>query len=252
LLALKLLLVPAFLAVISFAGKRWGPNVAGWLAGFPSLTGPILLFLAIEQGPGFTARAAVSSLAAVFAAVAFGVAYAWACRRLHWFWSWVCAVLAWAAAGLLLGLIPNSALVALVVALLTLFIAPRVFPRAHAQWGSDALPATELLLRMVAGAAMVLLVTAAAEALGSAWTGLFAAFPVMSTVLAVFSHRANGPGFAIALLRSMAGGFYSFIAYCLSVAVLLEDWGFAVTFIIAVTAAVVVQGTAKAIMMRSA
>jgi uncharacterized membrane-anchored protein len=81
---------------------------------------------------------------------------------------------------------------------------------------------------------------------------LVPAFPVMSTVLAVFSHPANGPGFAVALLRSMAGGFYSFIAYCLSVAVLLEDQGFAVTFIIAVTAAVVVQGTAKAIMMRSA
>ena len=51
LLALKLLLVPALLAAISMAGKRWGPGVAGWLAGFPSLTGPILFFLAIERGP---------------------------------------------------------------------------------------------------------------------------------------------------------------------------------------------------------
>ena len=51
---------------------------------------------------------------------------------------------------------------------------------------------------------MVLGVTGAAEALGSTWTGLFSAFPVMSTVLAGFSHRANGSGYVIALLRSMA------------------------------------------------
>jgi uncharacterized membrane protein (GlpM family) len=252
LLALKLLLVPAFLAVISFAARRWGPGVAGWLAGFPSLTGPILLFLALERGPEFTARAAVASLAAVLAAVAFGVAYAWACSRLNWFWSWICAVVAWASAGMLLALVPNSVYAALAVAMITLFIAPRAFPRASVQWGSNALPATELMLRMAAGAAMVLLVTAVAEAVGAAWTGLIAVFPVMSSVLAVFSHRANGPGFAAALLRSMVGGFYAFVAYCLSVAVLLEDRGVAVTFIVAVTAAVLVQGAAKAIMMRYA
>ena len=251
-LALKLLLVPAFLAAISFAARRWGPNVAGWLAGFPSVTGPILLFLALERGAEFTARAAVGSLAAVFAAVAFGAAYAWACKRLGWFWSWVCAIGAWAAAGMLAVLAPMPPFLALIVALLTLLLAPRVFPRADTQWGSRALPATELLLRMGAGAAMVLLVTAVAEAVGAAWTGLLSVFPIMSSVLAVFSHRANGPGFAAALLRSMVGGFYAFIAYCLSVALLLEDWGVAATFVVAVGAAVLVQGTAKAIMMRSA
>jgi len=252
LLALKLLLVPAFLAVISFAARRWGPDVAGWLAGFPSLTGPILLFLALERGAEFTARVATGSLAAVFAAVAFGVAYAWACKRLGWFWSWLCAVAAWAVAGLLPVLVPMSPFAALLVALLTLVVAPRVFPRVQAQWGSHALPAAELLLRMAAGAAMVLLVTAVAEAVGTAWTGLIAVFPVMSSVLAVFSHRANGAGFAAALLRSMVGGFYAFIAYCLSVALLLEHWGVAATFGVAVSAAVVVQGAAKAVMIKSA
>jgi hypothetical protein len=41
-LALKLLLVPMFLALVSMAGKRWGPAIAGWLAGFPIVAGPIL------------------------------------------------------------------------------------------------------------------------------------------------------------------------------------------------------------------
>jgi len=252
LLALKLLLVPAFLAVISYAGRRWGPGVAGWLGGFPSLTAPMLLFLALERGPEFTANAAVLSLSAVFSAVSFGVAYAWACSRLPWYGALLCGYAAWTAAVNLLVHLPLTAAWSLAIALLTLFVAPRAFPRAQGQWGRQALPAQELLLRMAAGAAMVLAVTGAAEALGPAWTGVFAAFPVMSTVLAVFSQRANGPGFVVAMLRAMIGGFYSYIAFCLSVALLLESWGFAATFATAAVAAVVVQGSAKAIMMRTA
>ena len=251
-LALKLLLVPALLAVISMAGRRWGAGVAGWLAGFPSLTGPVLFFLAIERGPDFTVQAAVVSLSTVFSAVAFGVAYSWACTRLHWFWCLACALSAWTAAALLLSRLPLTAAMSLAISLLTLFVGPRVYSRAQAQWGGSAMPAYELVLRMVAGAAMVLAVTATAEALGPAWTGLFAAFPVMSTVLAVFSHRANGPGFAVALLRAMVGGFYSFIAFSLTVSLLLAHASVAVTFVAAVAAAVVVQWAAKAIMMRLA
>jgi hypothetical protein len=71
-------------------------------------------------------------------------------------------------------------------------------------------------------------------------------------VLATFSQRANGSGYVIAMLRSMIGGFYSFIAYCVSVALLLEHWGIGPTFIFAVAAAVAVQGAAKAVMLRFA
>lgn len=243
--------MPALLAVISLAGKRWGPNVAGWLAGFPSLTGPILFFLALERGAAFTVSASILSLAAVFPALAFGISYAWSCTRLNWLGALACAFSAWTAAVLLLSQLPLQVWSSLGISLLALFIAPRFFPRAHSQWGSRALPAYELLLRMAAGAAMVLAVTAAAEGLGTTWTGLFSAFPVMSSVLAAFSQRANGPGFVVALLRSMIGGFYAYIVYCLCVAVLLERYGIAVTFILAVVAAVTAQGTAKAVMARS-
>lgn len=35
LLALKLALVPAFLAALTVARRVWGPSVAGWRAGLP-------------------------------------------------------------------------------------------------------------------------------------------------------------------------------------------------------------------------
>jgi hypothetical protein len=245
LLALKLLLVPALLAVISMAGKRWGPGVAGWLAGFPSLTGPILFFLAVERGTEFTTQAGVLALACVFSALSFGITYAWACRRFGWPGSLACAYGAWTLATLLLANLPLTVWFSLALSLGVLVVARRAFPRAQGAWGSQPLPAAELAARMAAGAVMVLVVTTAAEALGTVWTGVFSAFPVMSTVLAAFSHRANGPGFVVALLRSMIGGFYAYIAFCLSVVLLLESQGLVLTFSVAVVAAVTVQGLAK-------
>ena len=77
-------------------------------------------------------------------------------------------------------------------------------------------------------------------------------FPVFSSVLAVFSQRANGPGFVVAMLRAMIGGFYAFLAYCIAVALLLPTQGIAVTFVVAVASAVVVQGAARAVVLRRA
>jgi uncharacterized membrane protein (GlpM family) len=83
-LILKLLLIPGFLLLISLAGKRWGPSVAGWLSGLPVVVGPILFFLAIEQGPAFAAHSAVAALSAMFAMIAFCITYAQVAQRANW------------------------------------------------------------------------------------------------------------------------------------------------------------------------
>lgn len=84
LLALKLLLVPTLIALVTLAGRRWGPGVAGWLSAFPILSGPILLILALEQGPAFAANAAHGTLLAVLAILVFSLAYAWTAQRRPW------------------------------------------------------------------------------------------------------------------------------------------------------------------------
>ena len=75
-LFLKLFLVPLFLGIISLAGKYLGPNFAGWLAGLPVIVGPILLLVAIDQGPLFAGASAVFTLATVGAVMGFAVGYA--------------------------------------------------------------------------------------------------------------------------------------------------------------------------------
>jgi hypothetical protein len=240
-LALKLLLVPAFLLLISIAGRRWGPAVAGWLAGLPVLTGPILFLLALENDTAFAAAAATVSLSAVFGAVVFILSYARVCARRSPAISLLCSVASWTCVALLLTRLPLNNSFSLGIALLALVIAPKLFPRISAPILTAALPKWELPLRMLAGAAVTLAVTTLAAAIGPSWSGMFAVFPVITTVLAVFSHRASGPAFTVILLRAMIWGLYSLASFCFALAVLLPRQSVTVAFLAAIAAAIAVQ-----------
>src|SRR5262249_24085609 len=90
LVALELVLVPAFLLAVSLAGRRWGPGIAGRLAGLPIVAGPIVGFVTVEQGNEFAAAAASAALASVFASVVFYLAYAHA--TITWRRAWPSAI----------------------------------------------------------------------------------------------------------------------------------------------------------------
>ncbi|MFG6415370.1 hypothetical protein ACG02S_15840 [Roseateles sp. DC23W] len=229
-LLLKLFLVPLFLLLLTLAGRRWGPSVAGWLAGLPVVAGPILLFLSLEHGAGFAADAAAAALSAVVASVSFSVAYSHAAQRWGWRVSLALALIAWGVAALCLSFIPPSATTSLAVSLLVLAIAPRLFPHMDESSIARVFSVGELGGRMVAGALLTLAVTFAANLVGSTWSGLLAVFPLLGSVLAVFSHRANGPAFVAHLLRGMAAGLYSFVAFCFALSVSLPEAGIALAF----------------------
>ena len=250
-LALKLLLVPAFLALITLAGRRWGPQVAGWLAGLPVLTGPILFLLALEKGTAFAAAAATVSLSAVFGAVALIVTYARVCSRRPPGISLFYGLVVWCCAAVLLTSLPLTNFISLGIALLALAIAPGLFPRISTQISIARLPKWELPLRMLAGAAVTLTVTSLATAIGPSWSGMFAVFPVITSVLSVFSHRASGPAFTVILLRAMIWGLYALTSFCLALAVLLPQRGVAVSFVAATAVALAVQWALKSRLRRS-
>ena len=244
-LALKLLLVPAFLAVISLAGKRWGPGVAGWLAGLPVLTGPILFLLALEHGAAFAAAAATVSLAAVFGAIAFILTYARLCTRHSPWISLLAGLGSWCCAAIVLTRLPLTNYASFAIAVATLLAAPKFFPRVTGPLVANRMPVSELLLRMLAGATVTLAVTTLAEAIGTSWTGMLAVFPVFAIVLSVFSHRLAGPAFTTLLLKAMALGLYSFAAFCFSLALLLPQQSTAASFSAAIAIALAVQWALK-------
>lgn len=241
LLPLKLVLVPTFLLLLTIASKRWGPSVGGWLAGLPLVTGPILLFLSIEQGASFAAHAAAATLSAALAFVAFSWAYSHAAQRLPWMPSLLIAWLAWGVAALALSSQPVSPQLACVLAIFSLSVVPRFFPHRLASLPLRAVTPSELGCRMLAGAALTLAVTGLAATVGSAWSGLLAGFPVLGSVLAVFAHRGDGPTTATLLLRGMLTGLFSVVAFCFLLSLALPHLPLPLAFTAALLSACLVQ-----------
>ena len=248
-LLLKLLLVPSLIALVTLAGRRWGPGVAGWLSAFPIVSGPILLVLALEQGAGFAAAAAGNTLLAVLAILVFSIAYA-RCARFGMARAMPAALLAYALAVLVLNSVSLPLWAGFAAVVLALLAAPRLLGPVPAQ--AAAKPANDLPWRMLAGAVLALGVSYAAASLGPRLSGLFAMFPVMSTVLVGFSHRASGPGFTVALLRGMVNGYYAFAVFCLVLSLLLRSHTIGTAFLLATMAALAVQLGVKWIVPRVA
>ena len=244
-LILKLILVPTLIALVTLAGRRWGASVAGWLSAFPVVAGPILLFVALEQGAAFAARSAAATLSAVLAVLVFGLSYAWAATRFSWP---ICAMIGFAAyfvAVLALNYWAPTLLFALPVVLITLLLAPRLYPLAKVELTTTAAPANDLFFRMAAGAILVLVVTHFAAGMGPTLSGVLAMFPVMGSVLVVFSHRNYGAGFAIHLLRGMVLGFYAFSTFCVVLALTLTKLSIGAAFFFAFGGALVVQALSR-------
>lgn len=241
-LVLKLALVPVFLALVTLAARRWGASVAGRLAGLPVVTGPILFVVAIEQGTAFAAGVAMSALSAMAAGAAFNLAYSRLCPRWSWRASIAASLVAWWIVGIVSSRMAASPMVALAVALSALSLALWMQPPARTV---DVAPSRfrgqELVIRMMAGATLTVVVSGAAAAIGTTWTGLFAVFPIMGTVLSVFSHRDQGASFVIPLLRGMLWGMYASAVFCFVAGLALVPLGVAAAFALAIGAALLVQ-----------
>ncbi|MHC8293365.1 hypothetical protein [Pseudomonas sp. LB3P58] len=248
-LLLKLLVIPGFLLLISLAGKRWGPSVAGWLSGLPVVVGPILFFLAIEQGEVFAAQSATAALSAMFAMIAFCVTYAQVAQRAKWPWALVISLLVWATAAVVLSLIPPSLVFSVIAAATALLAAPYLFPSVQPIVSGPAPKSDKLLLRMIAGALLTLAVTLLASTVGERWSGLLAVFPVLGSVMAVFSQQTRGPAFTAALLRATATGMYSFAAFCLVLALALPGMGLS-AFALGVAVSVGMLGVTKRLLAK--
>ena len=239
-LILKLAIVPLFIAAVTLAGRRWGSRVAGLLGGFPVVTGPIVVFVALEQGQQFGALAALAAISGVAGLLAFGIAYSWASLRWPWYASLACGLIAWFSVAGLLAALPPLPQVALAAAGLSLLMTPWLLPNVVARPAASA-RLNDLPYRMITGALLTIGVTSAAASLGAVWSGLLASFPVIGSILGVFTHRAQGAAHTVQIYRGMTRGLYSFVAFFIVAALLWPNGNLWVVCIAAIAAGLAVQ-----------
>jgi hypothetical protein len=239
---IKILLTPLAITAIALAGRRWGPAVGGWVAGLPLTSGPVSLYLALEQGRSFAATAAVSSLACGAAVGGFCLAYAKAASHGGWIASTICGLSAFFCAAALLGFLPLPLLPTFVVVTLLLVGVRLLLPVPDRGLEETAAPWWDLPSRVVVATGIVLLLTAGAPVLGPRWSGFLAPFPLFVNVTAAFAHRNHGAQSGILVLRGTVTALFAFAAFFFVVGGLLPRFGIGWTYAIAAALAVAVNG----------
>jgi len=241
LLAAKILLPPLCVVAVSLAGRRWGIAVAGVLGGLPVVAGWILLIETILHGKDFGADAAAGTLLGLAALAAFVVTYAQVAGKFGPLGSVLCGWAAFAVAVAILSLIEPSPTMALALVTLCFAVGLWVSSVTWPPEPMEAPPWWDLPGRALAAVVLVVTLTALSGALGPHLSGLLAPFPVITSILAVFTHAHDGAAQVKALLRNFLLGFYGFAAFCFVLAVTLPEVTVAAAFGISTAAAVAVQ-----------
>jgi len=228
--------------MIALVGRYWGAQLAGLLSGFPVIAGPIIYFLYLEQGADFALAAVVSAIAGVVPLSSFCFIYAWASRRLHWLAAILISWVAYWAIAVVVVKLGLSLLPALLLAVVTVAGQIWISPRHRETVGLTNASNAEIASRMLCAAALVLLVVGFAGQMGSGYSGVLAAFPVASSVIAVFSHRNHSRYHAMDSLRALKFGLFSMLAFFTVLVLLMQVISFGLAFLLAIPVALAAQG----------
>jgi hypothetical protein len=87
-----------------------------------------------------------------------------------------------------------------------------------------------------------LLLSGSASFIGSRLTGLLTTIPLYVTILAIFAHRHQGPAAAAHVLRGLLYGMFAFAGFFITLNLLIEKAGIAVSFLSAIVVALAIQG----------
>jgi hypothetical protein len=202
----------------------------------------VLVFYAVEQGTAFASRASSATLAGMSATAAFSVAYAWACRRLPWYLAVAISWSVFAIATLLLYAAQPPLWAGLVLTLTAAVVGGRVLPRVAPERSVAAPPRLDLVVRVVASAAMVLVLTALADNVGPVLSGLFTAFPILTTTMAGFTHVQRGASAVVSFFAGFLPAIIGFSVFCFVLSIALLRFGVAIGVVAALAAQLAVHG----------
>lgn len=242
-LLIKLALTPLLICALTLIGRRWGPIASGAIAGLPLTSGPISIFLAVEQGIDFASHAAVATLAGLIAVAAFCATYSLAASRTNWFISTCAGVAAFFLFAFLLLTMRLGAVATFVVVVIFLAVTLRAMPKPTTRQRDvvQQYPWWDLPLRVLVATGLVFLLTAVAPNLGPKLTGMLSPFPIFGGVLAIFAHRHFGAGDAQLVLRSVVLASFAFALFFLIVGVSLLRFGIPVSYLFATFASLMLN-----------
>jgi hypothetical protein len=247
-LLIKVTLMPLVIGLVTLVSRRWGNKAGGLIASMPWVAGPILLFLILEHGKPFGIDALPGVFIGILSLICFCYCYARLAPHLSGIWTLLLSYLAFVLAALLVNAIKLDLVTGYGIVIGSVLLALRFFPNPAVAPSTGRRLPYDLPIRMVVATLFVIAITGLAAVLGPTWSGILTPFPIITSILAVFTHYLQGSSAAIAALRGIMMGLLGFTTFLFLQGILLPDYSVGQSFIFAL----LINGIINVIVSRTA
>ena len=239
-LLLKLVLVPVVIFGITTISTRYGSSLAGLLAGFPVISGPILLFLSLQHGTVYGQEAATSMISGVSGVAIYSLIYARAATRWSWFVAIILASILFYSSSFVLTGISIGQFERFAISMIVVVICHQFIPRVTHSVALQPIK-HELLFRIFAGMLLLLVVTTISHAVDASYSGVLASYPVTAVIIPTSMHATQGKDPAIMFLRSLTCSLFSMIVFFTYLSCQLVSQGIVTSFLLGLTLSLITQ-----------
>ena len=239
---IKIVSSVALVLALSLVAEYVSPRAAGMLAGYPLGAAIALFFVGLEIGPEYAGHSAVYTMMGLVATQAFVYCY----FKANLVFENYCIPLSSAAAMggyaivvWLLHLIPRNTILAICIPIASIFAFVHLFKEIQNVGIRQRVKLSKrvLLFRAVLAAVTILVITGIARSVGSAWTGLFSAFPITLFPLILIVHITYDMEHVHTIIKNFPLGLGSLIAYSLTVSLAYPRMGIYVGTLLGFTVA---------------
>ncbi|MBC8152963.1 MAG: hypothetical protein H7Z72_08640, partial [Bacteroidetes bacterium] len=220
----------AVMALVTLAIRKWGPKIGGVIGSMPWVAGPILLFFILEQGKAFGIHSIQGVMTGILALISFCVSYSAFSRKFTWLPALLLSYAAYTATALIFNHLQLDLLSGYAVVMGCILLALRFFPVPTNQLVLARRLPFDIPLRMAVATVFVLVITGLASVLGPNWSGVLTPFPILTSVLAIFSHTLQGSNATITTLRGLVIGLLGFTTFLFLQAFLLPEFSVGLSF----------------------
>ena len=229
-LLLKVTLMPSVIALVTLAIRRWGNRAGGLIGSMPWIAGPILLFFILEQGKAFGIQSIQGSMTGILALISFCFSYSAISRKLTWLPTLLLSYGVYTITAVTFNYLQLTLWVSYGVVLGCVLLALRLFPAPGNTTITPKRLPFDIPIRMLVATLFVLVITGLAAVLGPNWSGILTPFPILTSILAIFTHTLQGSDATILTLRGLLIGLLGFTTFLFLQAFLLPEFSVAISF----------------------
>ena len=221
----SVLVSPLVLAAATLIEGRLGAAAAGWVAALPLSFAVAVSAVSLDAGAATAGAMALSAATHVPAQVAFALAFAGVLVRRGLLAGLGAGVVAYLASALALAAFPGALVMA--CALPALALAPRLMPDVQARRPGAPRRRSVMALTCAAAAGFVGVAVFTSRLAGPELAGAVAAFPAVSSTLAVAVVASDGRSAGAHALAGVVRSLPCYLAFCLVIVLAAPSLGVA-------------------------